>query len=82
MPKAKQFNTDARERCDRADCGHFHILHGNGSRAHNNSTACITAGCRCTVFLEAPFVQSEPRTRFVKTLDRAEPQLFDVATIG
>lgn len=72
-------NADGNERCDRTHCNHTHMLHGNGSKAHGFSTACVMAGCECGVFIPMPAVPAEPRVRIPRTLDRSEPKLFEVA---
>lgn len=71
-------NATGSELCDRRHCGHTHLLHGNGSKAHGYVTGCIIAGCECTVFLPMHTVPKEPRPRPVLKLDRAEPKLFDL----
>lgn len=67
------------ERCDRTGCNHQHLIHGNGSKAHNFSTECAIAGCGCGVFIPQPAVVREPRVPVVRTLDREDPKLFEVA---
>jgi hypothetical protein len=68
---------EVRSRCRRLNCNHFDYLHGNGSRAHNNSTSCVMAGCTCSVFLVPPSEPKTPRPKPVKTLDQDEPKLFE-----
>lgn len=70
-------NIQGQERCGRDLCGHFHYLHGNGSKAHNLSTECVVAACTCGVFVEPAEVR-EPRTRPVKPLDRDDPKMFEL----
>lgn len=77
MAKKTAKNADGSERCDRTHCYHTHLMHGNGSKAHNFSTECVVVGCGCNVFLPAPATPSEPRVRIPRTLDRSDPKLFE-----
>lgn len=58
----------------RCGCGHIKMHHGTGRYGLD----CAVVGCQCGAFVEY-VEQREPRAKPVRTLDREDPKMFEVA---
>lgn len=65
---ANPFKNDIHQRCE---CGHENMI-------HDSVRGCYIAGCFCKQY-EAFIPERELRAKTVKTLDKTDPKLFEVA---